>query len=399
MAEILQQQEKQLKVLQKISQLMVCKLSLPAVLRAIVDLVVEATGGDACLIYLIESNEMVLYASNISHPSEIGRLRLKMGEGLTGWVAKERRMVAIPTEASLDPRFRRFHTLPEDTFNAFLSTPIISRDEIVGVINVQHCQPHAHTDAEIEMLHTVGEQVGCAIVLARLADEVKESQAHLDQATLEFVETMSQALDARDPYTAGHSDRVSANSTVIAEKMGLSPREIEIIRIGAKLHDIGKIGIPDAVLQKPGRLTSEELLLIRLHPQIGRKILEKVGRFHDYLPIVELHHEDYDGGGYPYGLKGDAVPIGVRIVHLVDVYDAITSNRAYRAAMPEGRVLEILTGGAGTIFDPVIVEVFLTILKERKILQEFLKQASGTVTPAILHESNSSVISSPKLSS
>lgn len=176
----LQHTEKQLMVLQHISRLMVRKMSLPEVLQAIVDLVVEATGGDGCLIYLIDSDELVLCASNTPHPSQIGRIRLKIGEGLTGWVAKERRMVAISREASKDPRFRFFHDLPEDTFEAFLSVPVISRDEVVGVINVQHRRAHSHTGAEMEMLRTVGEQVGCVIVLARLGEEAEYKSSHVE---------------------------------------------------------------------------------------------------------------------------------------------------------------------------------------------------------------------------
>lgn len=176
----LQRTEQQVQVLQKISRLMVRKLSLPEVLQAIVDLVVEATRGDSCLIYLIDSGELVLCASNTPHPSQIGKIRMKLGEGLTGWVANERHMVAISREAYKDRRFRLFRDLPEDTYEAFLAVPIISREEVVGVINVQHRQPHAHTGAEMEMLRTVGEQVGCVIVLARLGKEAEWKSSHVD---------------------------------------------------------------------------------------------------------------------------------------------------------------------------------------------------------------------------
>ena len=172
--------ERQLVVLQKVSRLMARKLTLPEALQAIVDLVSEATGGDACLIYLIDNDELVLCACSPSHPAQIGRIRLRMGEGLTGWVAKERRLVAISQEAYRDPRFRLFTDLPEDTFEAFLSVPIIVRDEVVGVINVQHRQPHPHTGSEMEMLATVGEQVGCVIVLARLGHEAEYTSSHVE---------------------------------------------------------------------------------------------------------------------------------------------------------------------------------------------------------------------------
>ena len=166
----LEQTEGQLQVLQKISRLMARKLTLPEVLQAIVDVVMGATEADACLIYLHEGDDLVLCASNTPHPAQIGKLRLKMGEGITGWVARERRMVAIGQQAYKDPRFRFFQDLPEDTFEAFLSVPVISREEVVGVINLQHRQPRRHMGGEMEMLMTVGEQVGCIIVLARIGE-------------------------------------------------------------------------------------------------------------------------------------------------------------------------------------------------------------------------------------
>jgi HD-GYP domain-containing protein (c-di-GMP phosphodiesterase class II) len=227
----------------------------------------------------------------------------------------------------------------------------------------------------------VGIAVDRAAEFRRSSKAIQESQQHLEDAVLQFVESMAQALDARDQYTAGHSERVSVNSSSIAEAMGLASDQVEIIRIGGRLHDIGKIGIPDTVLQKPGNLTSEEYALIKLHPQIGKKILERVERFQDYLPIVELHHEDNNGGGYPYGLKGESVPLGARIVHVADVFDALTSDRAYRKAMSREDVLAIMTKGAGKQFDPAVLAVFLDTLKKGTLVQAVLQvDADGTTS-------------------
>ena len=200
-----------------------------------------------------------------------------------------------------------------------------------------------------------------------LSVRLEESNRQFDRACIEFVETMAQALEARDPYTAGHSNRVRDYAMAIARAMHLSPEEVEIIRVGAQLHDIGKIGIPDAVLQKTAYLTPQEYELVKLHPQIGKRILECVGRFEKYLPIVELHHEDQDGGGYPYGLKGTEVPLAVRIVHVADVYDALTSNRAYRDALPPETAQEIIELSAGTQFDPDVVRAFSAIFNLRTL--------------------------------
>src|SRR5579862_6521067 len=148
---------------------MVREMSLHEVLQGIVSLVVEFTQCDSCLVYLCDGDELVLCASNTPHPSTIGKIRLKLNEGLTGWVARERRLLAISREAYKDPRFKYFGELPEDSFEAFLSAPVIARNRVVGVINVQHRTTHQHTGGEMEVLTTLGEQVGCALALARMA--------------------------------------------------------------------------------------------------------------------------------------------------------------------------------------------------------------------------------------
>lgn len=199
------------------------------------------------------------------------------------------------------------------------------------------------------------------------ARSIMASQGDLDRAYLQFVETMAQALDARDPYTAGHSLRVAAYSYSLAVALGLSEEEAETIRIAAQLHDIGKIGIPDAVLQKPGALTAEEYGLIKLHPQIGRRILEKVGRFDRLLAVVELHHENHDGTGYPYGLSGSEVPLAARIVHVADSFDAMTTTRSYRSALPIRAAAQEIERNAGRMFDPAAAKTFLHLLAEGRL--------------------------------
>lgn len=143
--------------------------------------------------------------------------------------------------------------------------------------------------------------------------------------------------------------------------MGVNESEMETLRIGAMLHDIGKIGVPDHILHKHEKLTDAEFAIIQQHPVTGKRILERIGRFEQYWPIVELHHESHDGSGYPHGLKGDQIPLAARIVHVADAYDAMTSDRPYRQRMPEEKVRRILSECAGTQFDPVVTEVFLNI--------------------------------------
>ena len=169
-----------MQLFQKVSRFMVRDLSLSDVLQGIVSLVVEYTHCDSCLIYLLDAEDLVLCASNTPHPSTIGKLRMKSNEGLTGWVARERRLLAISREAYNDPRFKYFSDLPEDTFESFLSAPVIARNRVVGVINVQHKMPHAHSGSEMELLTTVGEQVGCLLVLSRMPPAAIEEANHVD---------------------------------------------------------------------------------------------------------------------------------------------------------------------------------------------------------------------------
>lgn len=176
----LQRMEQQLRLFQKVSRFMVRDMSLQEVLQGIVSLVVEFTECDSCLMYLCDNDDLVLCASNSHHEAEIGRIRLKLNEGLTGWVARERRLIAISREAYRDPRFKYFGELPEDTYEAFLSSPVIARNKVVGVINVQHKQAHQHTGSEMEVLTTLGEQVGCALALARMSAATIDSINHAE---------------------------------------------------------------------------------------------------------------------------------------------------------------------------------------------------------------------------
>ncbi len=209
------------------------------------------------------------------------------------------------------------------------------------------------------------------------AKAVREGRERLTRAYVQFVGSLAQALDARDAYTAGHSRRVSEYSCAVATAMNVPEQDLETIRVGALLHDLGKIGISDLVLQKPGRLTPEENELIRQHPVIGRRILENVQGLEAYLGIVELHHENLDGTGYPHGLKGEETPLQARIVKVADAYDAMTSDRPYRDGKSHAEALTVLRNACGTEMDPLVVEAFALLGDQRK------QQAARTGTQSL----------------
>jgi HD-GYP domain-containing protein (c-di-GMP phosphodiesterase class II) len=195
------------------------------------------------------------------------------------------------------------------------------------------------------------------------AGAIREARENLQLAYVEFVGSLASALDARDPYTAGHSRRVSELACRTATAMAL-PQDLEHrLRVGALLHDIGKIGIADTLLGKADRLTAEESAILQAHPVIGRRILENVHGFAPYLAAVELHHENWDGTGYPLGQKGEETPLEARIIHVADAYDAMTTDRPYRRGMSHERAIGILTHYAGSQFDPAVVNAFVAVHK------------------------------------
>ena len=198
--------------------------------------------------------------------------------------------------------------------------------------------------------------------IKRINDKLSESNDKLEKAYLEMVETLRFAVEAKDTYTRGHSDRVSEYSVLIGQKLGLTEDQIKTLRIGGLFHDIGKIGIPDSILLKPSKLSDDEYSQIKNHPAIGAHILGSADIFKDIIPIVNHHHEKYDGTGYPGMLKGEEIPYLARIAAVADTFDAMTSRRSYRGPIDIEHVKDEIKRCEGTQFDPQVAEAFLEIL-------------------------------------
>ena len=194
--------------------------------------------------------------------------------------------------------------------------------------------------------------------------ELKDTQEQLEKAFLESIQTLRYTVEAKDPYTRGHSDRVSEYSVLIGQRLGLSDADIKTLQIGGLFHDIGKIGVPDSILLKEDKLSDDEYSQIKNHPSIGAHILSNASIFKNIIPIVLHHHEKYNGRGYPSQLAGEDIPYLARITAVADTYDAMTSRRPYRNALPKEVVIEEIEKNKGIQFDPKIVDVFLTILKD-----------------------------------
>jgi len=227
----------------------------------------------------------------------------------------------------------------------------------------------------LEATGTSREVDSLATAFNELMGGLTAAEAETQSAYLGAIRALAAALDARDPSTAGHSERVSALSVLIARQLALGEAEVDIIRLGALLHDIGKIGVSDDVLQKPGPLSADEFEQIRRHPGLGARILRKVPFLEPHLAIVELHHERPDGKGYPFGLLGDNIPLDARIVHVADAFDAMTSARAYRPARAASVALVELQRYSGSQFDPASVDALRVALAQSSLVQERQLQA------------------------
>jgi putative nucleotidyltransferase with HDIG domain len=234
---------------------------------------------------------------------------------------------------------------------------------------VTHMTTNRQFDTSLPATGTSRELDALGDTFNQLIRALAAAEAQTQAAYLGAIRALAAALDARDPYTAGHSERVSTLAVEMGRALVLNDEELDVLRLGALLHDIGKIGVPDEILGKPGALTPSEFEMIRAHPVIGARILRSIPFLAPHLPIVELHHERPDGSGYPYGLIGEAIPLAARIVHVADAYDAITSARAYRPGRLPHEAIAELRRGAGHDFDPLSVQALVKALPRLPALQ------------------------------
>ena len=269
---------------------------------------------------------------------EIENLRIPLGQGIVGAVAASGRAEAINDVAS-DPRWRGDASEQFDT-RAILAVPLTARGKVIGVL---------------QLLNPVGKQAFSAgdtrrmqLFAGPLAHALENARLYAAQQRLyvETVTALAEAVEKRDPYTGGHLHRVVAYSLLLGRELGLDSDALERLSLGATLHDIGKIGVPDQVLLKPAKLNDEEAAAMRRHPVDGAEIVSRIESLHEILPIVRSHHERIDGKGYPDGLAGDDIPLAARIVAVADTFDAMTTSRPYRTALAyETAAAEIVRHG------------------------------------------------------
>lgn len=250
--------------------------------------------------------------------------------------------------------------------------------ETIRRLDIQgYCEKSDKFDQLLLLIESGIKAISQMNTIKEINEELKDTYDKLERAYMESIQTLRYTVEAKDTYTRGHSDRVSEFSVLIGKHLGLPETDLRTLQIGGLFHDIGKIGVPDSILLKEGKLTDDEYSEIKNHPTIGAHILSSATIFKDIIPIVKHHHEKYDGNGYPGKLKGDDIPYFARIAAVADTFDAMTSKRTYRDALPLEVVISEIERCKGTQFDPTIADVFLDILNnhydEVKEIQERYK--------------------------
>jgi len=356
-------QFERLTALRAIDVAILSNLDLRLTLNIIIDQVAIGLGNHAACILLFDpQTQMLEYAAGKGFTTQnVTHSRLRLGEGYAGCAALEHRLISIPDlDRAEEPMAQE--ALLEEGFVEYHVAPLIAKGEIKGVLQVFHREA-LDTDADwLEFLEALAGQAAIAIDNAGLFRDLQRINAELLVAYDTTLEGWVKALDLRDRETEGHTQRVTDMTLRLASAMGIKGEDLAAIRRGALLHDIGKIGIPDPILLKPGPLTEEEWEIMRKHPVYAYEWLSPIPYLHPALAIPYCHHERWDGTGYPRGLQGEQIPLEARIFAVVDVWDALRSDRPYRQAWPEEKVIAHIRSLAGIHFDPQVVATFLQIL-------------------------------------
>ena len=347
-----------LSALSGISRSMNATHRLDELLKMIINSATRELKADSGSIMLFERSigELFIHTGKGLSPEGHRKNRFLIGEGIAGWVA-ENREPAIVADVYADPRY-----VPGPGFKhrkSLVSVPLISSvGDVLGVINLERgLASHPFRHGDLDYLTAIAGQASVAV-------ENVELFQNLQKSYYDTIYALAQAVEAKDPYTVGHCERVTQYSIAIGEELGLSGEDIDVLRYGATLHDLGKIGISEAVLNKPGKLTEEEFEIMKEHAAIGENIVRGVDFLQQVRPIIRNHQERWDGAGYPDGLKGGEIPLAVAIVTLADNFDALTSDRPYRPAKPLMETINMIKAESGTKYNPKVVESFLKIFGE-----------------------------------
>ena len=368
------QQVDRLEALHKIDMAISGSLDLRVTLSVLLDQTIKQLNVDAADVLLRErgTGRLKFGAGRGFHTNGIEASDLRLGEGFAGRAALDQQLIRMDDLAANKDVFVRYDLLADEKFFSYYGVPLVSKGEVMGVLEIFHRSALNPNLEWLNFLDALGRQTGIAIDNALLFEDLQRSNFDLAIAYDATIEGWSYALDLRDKETEGHTLRVTEMTIKLAQAMGLSQDQILHMRRGALLHDIGKMGVPDHILLKPGKLTEEEWEIMSKHPVYAYDMLRRVPYLHRALEIPYSHHEKWDGTGYPRGLSGNQIPLVARVFSVIDVWDALTSDRPYRAGWSKEKALEYIREQSGTYFDPKVVEVFL----QKAFLEDLLSSGN-----------------------
>jgi HD-GYP domain-containing protein (c-di-GMP phosphodiesterase class II) len=345
------------------------KFDLPELLPRVLEYVKESLGYSNCAILLLDPERKhlrILAAINYLNDL-VKEIRIPMGKGITGWAALHDEVVFC-ADTHNDPRY-----IPgAQDIRSELAIPLKAGLRVIGVLDVESAVPNFFSKSDLRILEPLAAIIGIAVENARLFTELKETHSELADSFFQSVEALAEAVEAKDAFTHGHIQRSAYWGITLARLLNLDDRRTENVRLASMLHDVGKIGIAESILLKPGKLTPEERLEMEKHVEIGAQILQRIRRLHEIIPIVMAHQERWDGDtqaqyrGYPKGLKGEDIPLEARIITVVDAFDAMVSDRPYRSRLDYDEALRRLEEEKGKQFDPRVVSIFASWLRENR---------------------------------
>lgn len=354
--------QSQLGALMNVGQMINSSLGLKLVLEEVMDSIIGLMRAERGFLMLREpSGELSVRIARGIDQVNLDEDEFKVSRTVVRRVSESGQPV-LTTNAQEDPRFNGQLSIAAYHLRSILCVPLKLKHELIGVVYVDN---RAHTgifqESDLVLISAFADQAAVAIDSARLFEELQESHRDLERAYQATLEGWVRALDLRDKETEGHTQRVTVLTERLARSMGVRDEALIHIKRGALLHDIGKMGIPDGILLKPGQLTDEERKLIQKHPVYAYEMLSPIDFLLPAIDIPYCHHEKWDGTGYPRGLRGEEIPFAARIFPVIDVWDALISDRPYRKALPQEEVRRIIQADSGKHFDPRVVEAFMSL--------------------------------------
>jgi len=334
-------------------------LDLSELLDIIMEKTKEVMDAEASSVFQIDEDKKELYflSATGEKGEEAKKIRVPFGKGIVGWVAENGETLFVPDVSKDRRHYKQVDDETKFKTKSILAVPLKTKDKLIGVGEVLNKRGgRSFTKEDVELFEALGEQAAIAMDNARLYKD-------LEDLFTSSISSLVSAIEAKDQYTKGHTAMVTKYSLMIADEMKLEPKQRKTLERSALLHDVGKIGMPDRILNKPGKLTEEEFEEVKRHPEKGAAITKPIKRLREITVGIKHHHERYDGSGYPDGLKAEAIPLISRIISVADAFDAMYSDRPYRSKLPVDECIRELEEGKGKQFDSKFTDAFITTYK------------------------------------